>query len=407
MKDNRKLPDGWKWAKLKDLGDVVTGNTPPRIEDRYYGGKIPWIKPEDLDKDEYVAKSAEYLTEEGGKKARLLPKGAILVTCIGNVGKMAIAMTPLTTNQQINALVLHNNDHIKYVFYAVKSSMMRYVGKANQALVPIINATTFGKVKIPLPPTHEDQKAIANDLERKMAEVEKMRQAALRQKEAATAMQGAILREAFPWKEREKLPEGWRWGKLGKLAARIQYGISISSTKDNVGPRLLRITDIQNGNVDWNAVPHCRCNNNEEKEYLLEDGDIVFTRTGATTGKSFLIRNPTHALFASYLIRVQCDRNQINPEYLYSFFQSPNYWIILNKGARGGTLAGFNATMLSKLTIPLPPSLKEQITIANKLEQKLAEAIKLHQTSERQLEAAEAMPGAVLREVFDFEPERN
>ncbi len=87
--------------------------------------------------------------------------------------------------------------------------------------------------------------------------------------------------------KKRRLPEGWRWEKLDKITTNIQYGISKSSTLNTVGPRLLRITDIQDGKVDWNRVPFCECNSNEEKQYILENNDIVFVRTGATTGKSF------------------------------------------------------------------------------------------------------------------------
>ncbi|MGB3459785.1 MAG: restriction endonuclease subunit S [Halobacteriota archaeon] len=260
-------------------------------------------------------------------------------------------------------------------------------------------------LEIPLPPTLEDQKRIANELERKMAEIDKMRQAALSQKEAIAAMQGAILREVFPYKEGDKLPEGWRWVKLKKISMNIQYGISKSSLPNKVGPKLLRITDIQEGKVDWSKVPYCQCNGDEEENYLLEDGDMVFTRTGATTGKSFLVESPDYALFASYLIRVQCDKTIANPNYLYSFFQSPNYWYLINQKSRGGTLAGFNATMLSELEIPLPPTLNDQIRIASELERKMAEIEKMRHAANNQLEAIEALPGAILRMAFDFEEE--
>lgn len=82
------------------------------------------------------------------------------------------------------------------------------------------------------------------------------------------------------------LPEGWAWVRLGNLSAAIQYGLSNSAEPQGTH-RLLRITDIQDGKVDWNAVPFTTVNDPEA--YLLKTGDIVFARTGATVGKSFLI----------------------------------------------------------------------------------------------------------------------
>ena len=82
------------------------------------------------------------------------------------------------------------------------------------------------------------------------------------------------------------LPDGWAWVRLGNLSAAIQYGLSNSAEPQGTH-RLLRITDIQDGKVDWNAVPFTTVNDPEA--YLLKTGDIVFARTGATVGKSFLI----------------------------------------------------------------------------------------------------------------------
>ena len=197
-----------------------------------------------------------------------------------------------------------------------------------------------------------------------------------------------------------KLPEGWRWETLDKISTNIQYGISKSSASDKVGPKLLRITDIQDGKVDWDNVPFCECSSTEEGRYILENNDIVFARTGATTGKSFLVNNPDYALFASYLIRVQCDREVVDPNYLYVFLKSPPYWKYITQGARGGTLAGFNATMLSKIEIPLPPTLDDQIRISSELECRMVEVETMRRAALRQKEAAAAMQGAILQEVF-------
>src|SRR5947209_2499905 len=85
-----------------------------------------------------------------------------------------------------------------------------------------------------------------------------------------------------------ELPEGWACAPLGELAKAIQYGYTASAIEAQ-GPRLLRITDIQNGRVDWTSVPSCEIDADDAAKYSLRAGDVVFARTGATTGKSFLI----------------------------------------------------------------------------------------------------------------------
>ena len=143
------------------------------------------------------------------------------------------------------------------------------------------------------------------------------------------------------------LPKGWQWVQLGDYCRQINYGYTASANFKIKEPRFLRITDIQNGIVEWDSVPGCEINAQEEEANLLVDGDIVFARTGATTGKSFLIKNPPRAVFASYLIRVR-PNSQIYPDFLYTFFQSDEYWKQIRMRARGGAQPNVNATLLTR-----------------------------------------------------------
>jgi type I restriction enzyme S subunit len=96
----------------------------------------------------------------------------------------------------------------------------------------------------------------------------------------------------------------------------------------------------------------------------LTDGDILFARTGATTGKSHLIDEvPVDAVFASYLIRVRALKG-VNPAYLYAFFSTKAYWKQIGQSKTGSAQAGVNASRLSNLTVPLA-SQQEQEKIAS------------------------------------------
>ena len=148
-----------------------------------------------------------------------------------------------------------------------------------------------------------------------------------------------------------EVPEGWEWTRLGCITDVIQYGLS-NSAESTGDYRLLRITDIQNGCVNWDTVPFT-CTDEPEK-YLLHKDDIVFARTGATVGKSFLITDlPYSSVYASYLIRIRLIKG-ISTNYIYQFFNSYCYWEQVTDKAVGVGQPNCNGTALKELFIPLP-----------------------------------------------------
>lgn len=174
----------------------------------------------------------------------------------------------------------------------------------------------------------------------------------------------------------------WSLVSLGSIAEKIDYGLTASANFDIDGPKFLRITDLQDGSVEWNSVPSCECSEKDMVQYKLENGDIVFARTGATTGKSYLLKSlDIPAVFASYLIRLR-PKNTIDSNFLAHFFQSPNYWSQIGVMANGAAQPGVNASKLKELIVPLPP-LPEQKRIAaildkaDAIRRKRQQAIKL------------------------------
>ena len=156
---------------------------------------------------------------------------------------------------------------------------------------------------------------------------------------------------------------GWQVKTLGEVSA-INYGYTESATGDPIGPKFLRITDIQDDGVNWVNVPFCQIDDMGLRKFKLANGDIVFARTEATTGKSFLVRNPPEAVFASYLIRLRLQGASLLPEFVSLYFQSKEYWTAIREGSSGSAQGGFNASKLAALTIPVPPISKQQRIVA-------------------------------------------
>ncbi len=181
----------------------------------------------------------------------------------------------------------------------------------------------------------------------------------------------------------EELPEGWAVTTLQELSSSIQYGYTASADAARPGPRLLRITDIQDGRVDWATVPGCEISAEDLTKFELAAGDIVFARSGATTGKSFLIREcPQQAVFASYLIRVRAKADAVLPNFLSQYFGTPSYWSYIVDNLAGNAQPNCNGTKLAALTVPVPP-LAEQRRIVEKVEALLGQVNRMKGRLER------------------------
>ena len=164
-----------KKVKLKDLGQIITGNTPKTSDDlNYISNDICFVKPSDI-KDgtiTYLADSEFYISEYARSKARILPPKSILVTCIGIIGKIAINNIECSFNQQINAIIPSDNCLTEYLAYALQSKQMEMQDIANAPVVPILNKTQFSEIEIYLP-SLEEQKAIAERLDKVSGLIEK------------------------------------------------------------------------------------------------------------------------------------------------------------------------------------------------------------------------------------------
>ena len=163
-----------------------------------------------------------------------------------------------------------------------------------------------------------------------------------------------------------EVPEGWCWVRVSDISSAIIYGVS-ESAKSEGKYKLLRITDIQNNKVNWNTVPLTDYPEEKAASYTLRTGDILFARTGATVGKSYLVDNsvPENSIYASYLIRVQVS-SIINSNYVKYFFESGFYWNQIADNSVGVGQPNVNGTSLGNLWLPIPP-IQEQERIVEKL----------------------------------------
>lgn len=191
---------------------------------------------------------------------------------------------------------------------------------------------------------------------------------------------------------------GWQRKMLSEVSA-INYGYTESANSDPVGPKFLRITDLQDDQVDWSNVPFCRIESSDFPKYRLASGDIVFARTGATTGKSFLVSDPPESVFASYLIRLRIIDKGLLPEFVALYFQTWAYWKAVKEGSSGSAQGGFNASKLGALSIAIPP-LPEQQHIVAILDEAFDGIATARANTEKNLQNARALFESHLHSIF-------
>lgn len=169
-----ELPQGWVVCQLSDTGQIVTGKTPSTKEPRFYGGDIPFIKPGDLDRSGPVITTEVYLTDDGLAQVPALPPASIVVTCIGNLGKVGITTKLSASNQQINAVVPDQEIDPKYIFHYCKTLKPWLESESSATTISIVNKGIFSTAPVPLAPLAE-QTRIAQKLDELLAQVDTLK----------------------------------------------------------------------------------------------------------------------------------------------------------------------------------------------------------------------------------------
>lgn len=149
----------WEDKKLSDIGNIITGNTPSTHDCNNYGEEYLWCSPIDLGNKKYINNTNTKLSEIGFNKTRKIPKNSIMVTCIGStIGKIGICTTEMSTNQQINSIVVDKNNYYEFVYYSIMYNFYKFLSYISVQAVPIINKSQFENLKIMLPCLKEQQK---------------------------------------------------------------------------------------------------------------------------------------------------------------------------------------------------------------------------------------------------------
>lgn len=303
-----------EYTEVKNLGIISTGNTPSMKNPAFYDSPdIPFFKPSDIsDNITKLSKSEYFISNNAREKARIFPKGTVLCTCIGIIGKIGIVQQESACNQQINYIIPNKNFVSAFIAYSLKSQKQKMIDIGKDApIVPIINKTKFEKIQIPICSLTEQKKIVA--------ELDNI-EAGIRVKQEQLKALDELIQSRFTEMFGQRLLSARML--LSEIAT---FTIGLTYKPENVsekGTIVLRSGNIQNNELALNDDIVRVANIKIPTEKFVKNQDILMcSRNGSAklVGKSCLICNPTEQMaFGAFMTVIRTSY----PYFLQSFFTS-------------------------------------------------------------------------------------
>ena len=403
-----EVPETWVWVRLGSLYEVNPKN---KAADELDAAFIPMEKISAGMLSEYSYETQEWCKAKKGHTqfadgdvafAKISP-------CFENRKSMMLNNLPNSIGGGTTELIILRNASInqKYTFWLVsderfiRGGVQTYSGTVGQQR---INMDYVRSYPIPLPPLSEQQR-IVERIEELFTKLDEAKERLQEVADSFAVRKAAILHKAFTgeltkqWRRENGVSdESWEESNFGKFTV-SQYGYTEKAHWEKIGPKFLRITDIQDNKVDWDEVPWCPIDEDGMKQYAVEIGDIMIARTGATTGKSYLICDDVEAVFASFLIRLKVVNKNLDYNYLYGYMQSEGYWRQITDFSSGIAQPGVNASKLKQIKFKCP-TLPEQHEIVRLIDDLLARERSAQQATEQVLASIDLMKKSILARAF-------
>ncbi len=377
----KEVPTHWIIARLSYYAEVIGGSTPKSSNESYWNGNVHWVTTDDLGKLEgkVIKKTRRTITKDGlaNCSASLLPKKSVVISSRAPIGHLGILAIDAATNQGCKGLVpIDNKIDSKFLYYYLLASKTDLQSLGSGSTFTEISSSTLKSYNIVIPELDEQVKIgeyldhqtrlIDAIIEKKQVLIEKLKEQ--RQAIISEAVTKGLNPDA-PMKDSGvewlgEIPEHWEISKLKYLLSEnLKYGANESALETNSNhPRYIRITDFGNDgklkNNTFRSLPP-----EVAEGYLLEEGDILFARSGATVGKTFQFKDyKGKACFAGYLIKASVNKKMLS-DYLYLFTKSGIYENWKNSIFIQATIQNISAEKYNNLRVTIPPKDEQQIII--------------------------------------------
>ena len=364
----------WEQRKLGDIADIVGGGTPSTGNQSYWDGDIDWYAPAEIADQIYANSSQKKITGLGyeNSSAKMLPPGTVLFTSRAGIGKTAILTRKGCTNQGFQSIVPHRGELDSYFIFSRTEELKRYgelVG-AGSTFVEV-SGKQMAVMELMMPPTMREQQTIGGFFQQLDHLI------TLHQRERIS-FSGRASR-LIPPINKKRITSSWEQRKLSEMCGTFEYGLNAAAKEFDGKNKYIRITDIDDASrefllSDLSSPDICL---DGMSKYLLSSGDIVFARTGASVGKTYIYReNDGIVYFAGFLIRAKVNQDN-DAEFVFQSTLSPSYEKYIRITSQRSGQPGVNAQEYGEYDL-FAPSKEEQQRIGQFL-RGIDHLITLHQ----------------------------
>lgn len=191
--------EGWREFQIKELGKVVTGNTPTTSEPKNYGDFISFVKPGDFNSDGTIDLEKQKLSQIGMSVSRVVKEKSALMVCIGaTIGKCGFVDVDVVTNQQINSVTPNSDFSHKFIYLQMLTSSFqkKILDSSGQATLPIINKSKWESLTMKFPPLSK-QIEIVERFENLRFETVNLKNSQIEKIKNCHQLKQSILKKAF------------------------------------------------------------------------------------------------------------------------------------------------------------------------------------------------------------------
>ena len=357
------MKQGWTYKKLGEVCESELGKTLNSAKDT--GKLYPYLCAVNVLWDRIDTSSLkETRFEETELERYSVKKGDLLICEGGDIGRAAIWNKEQPIQYQNALHRVRFNDEVLPRFCLMYLRCLKEKGildgrYGKGVTIKHLVKSSLLSIPIPVPPIAEQERIVA-ELDLLQGIIEKKKE----QLKAYDQLAQSIFYTMFG--DPIDNPKGWETKKLGEVATqKLSYGSGASAIQYNGKIRYVRITDIrEDGELNSDIVSP----DTFDEKYLLNEGDILFARSGATVGKTFQYKSRFgKCIFAGYLIRMIPNIEIVLPSFIFAYTKSSYYRSFVSKAQNAVAQPNINAKQYSDLLVPVPP-LSLQQEFAEKVE---------------------------------------